>query len=142
MVAYNFSPEFVDDIASRRKRQTLRPSPRAQVGDTLQLYTGQRTKDCRKIIDEDPICIRVAPVELREDALYFDGYRQNAESAESYAQFDGFKSYAEMRAWFLKKYGGTIPRLYETRWDWPTTPMVECSGGEAFALTNGKGETI
>jgi hypothetical protein len=129
MVAFNFSPEFVDDIAARRKRQTLRRSARARVGDTLQLYTGQRTKDCRKIVDDDPVCIRTAAVELREDALYFDGHRQASDSAESYAQFDGFKNYAEMREWFLNRYGGEIPRLYETRWDWPSVSNGAREGG-------------
>ena len=127
MVAYNFSPQFVDDIAKRRKRQTLRTTARARVGDTLQLYTGQRTKDCRKIVDEDPVCIRTATIELNEDALYFDGHRQASESAESYARFDGFESYAAMREWFLQTYDGAIPKLYETRWDWPATAALTVS---------------
>jgi hypothetical protein len=119
MVAYNFSPEFEDDIAARRKRQTLRSAPRARVGDRIQLYTGQRTKSCRKIVAEDPTCIRVATVHLYEDRLHFDGHRQSQESSDDYARFDGFKDYADMHAWFMKKYDGDIPSpLYETRWDW------------------------
>lgn len=122
MVAFNFSPEFADDIAARRKRQTLRTTPRAKAGDLLQLYTGQRTKACRKLVEEDPVCIRTAVIYLHEDRLHFNGYRQAQQSSDEYARFDGFKDYADMRAWFLKKYNGTIPTpLYETRWDWPVT---------------------
>jgi hypothetical protein len=122
MVAYNFSPEFADDIAARRKRQTLRTTPRAKVGDQIQLYAGQRTKACRKLVEDDPVCTRTAEVHLYEEGLYFEGYRQTQQSADDYARFDGFKDYADMRAWFLKKYNGHIPLpLYETRWDWPVT---------------------
>lgn len=120
MVAYNFSPEFADDIAARRKRQTLRTTPRAKVGDPIQLYTGQRTKACRKLVEDDPVCTRTAEVNLYEEGLYFEGYRQTQQAADDYARFDGFKDYADMHAWFLKKYNGLMPRpLYETRWDWP-----------------------
>ena len=44
MVAFNFSPEFADAVASGAKRQTIRKTARAKKGDMLQLYTGQRTK--------------------------------------------------------------------------------------------------
>ncbi len=55
MVALSFSPKFADAVASGLKKQTIRQSARAKAGQALQLYTGQRTKNCRKLADA--ICI-------------------------------------------------------------------------------------
>jgi hypothetical protein len=46
MVAFNFQRQFVDAIRSGAKTQTIRRNARCETGDTLQLYTGQRTKNC------------------------------------------------------------------------------------------------
>ena len=55
MVAINFSAQFADAVASGQKTQTIRRSARAAAGQVLQLYTGQRTKACRKLADA--ICV-------------------------------------------------------------------------------------
>jgi uncharacterized protein YqfB (UPF0267 family) len=49
MIAINFKAKFADLVASGKKTQTIRQTNRFKVGDTLQLYTGQRTKACRKL---------------------------------------------------------------------------------------------
>ena len=57
MPALNFQKQFVPLIESGEKRQTIR-SQRKQpikVGDLLYLYTGQRTKNCRKLAES--ICL-------------------------------------------------------------------------------------
>lgn len=122
MVAYNFSPEFAEEVAARRKRQTLRPQPRAKIGDTLQLFTGQRTPECRKLTEEDPVCTRTGRVNLYPTNMHFDGHEQTADTADGYARYDGFKDYAAMYAWFLARYGEIPQPLYETRWNWPASP--------------------
>lgn len=60
MVAYNFAAQFAEAVETRKKRQTIR-APRkdnrhAKVGDKLQLYTGMRTTNCRKLVNPDPRC--------------------------------------------------------------------------------------
>ena len=49
MVAFNFSPEMAPLVLERTKRQAIRATRRARVGQKIQLYTGHRTKDCRKL---------------------------------------------------------------------------------------------
>lgn len=64
MVAYNFQAQFADAVHRGFKRQTIR-APRkhghVQAGAPVQLYTGMRTRGCRKLIDPDPICIKLIP---------------------------------------------------------------------------------
>lgn len=47
----------------RPKRTTIRRPGRARPGDTLYLYTGQRTKACRKL--GEVLCLAVTPVKIR-----------------------------------------------------------------------------
>ena len=49
MVAFNFKKGFVPDITHGIKCSTIRQTKRCNVGDVMQLYTGQRTKHCQKI---------------------------------------------------------------------------------------------
>lgn len=54
MVAYNFQARFAPDVAAGRKLQTIRAEGRrahAKAGDRVQLYTGMRTKACRKLAE-------------------------------------------------------------------------------------------
>jgi len=69
MVAFNFKREWTSLVEDGIKRQTVRASLRAEVGDTLQLYTGQRTKACRKL-RADVVCAGVSGV-TREPGRFF-----------------------------------------------------------------------
>jgi hypothetical protein len=62
MVEINFSEQFAERVKSGDKRQTIRRSKKCGPGDTLQLYTGQRTKACRKL--RDAVCKDVTYVGL------------------------------------------------------------------------------
>lgn len=61
MVAYSFRPLFVPQIQAGLKRQTIRAHRRrhARPGEPVQIYTGMRTRHCRKIVDPDPLCVGV-----------------------------------------------------------------------------------
>lgn len=51
MPSINFQERFAADVTSGKKRQTIRP-PRTRsilVGDILYLFTGMRTKHCRRL---------------------------------------------------------------------------------------------
>lgn len=99
MVALNFMKQFVSDIESGKKRQTIRENTKAKSGCYLQLYYGQRTKQCRKL--GDAICISVQKVVImatgvqQQGSTFCAGYQ-----AEAFAQADGFKTYAEMWDFF------------------------------------------
>jgi hypothetical protein len=84
MVAYSFNKQFVPLIQSGHKRQTIRANRKrhARVGETVQLYTGMRTRDCQKII-ADQRCNRVDEVRFDLSAM------ANLKAAPG--------SYAEMR---------------------------------------------
>jgi len=104
MVAFNFQSQFVAAIQSGEKRQTIRRTARASVGDRLQLYTGMRTKACRKLISPDPICTMCHYVALRPDGITF-GDASLFPSADEFARQDGFRDYDDMHRWFTERYG-------------------------------------
>ncbi len=112
MVALNFQPRFADDVESGRKTRTIRSKARCKPGDTLQLYTGQRTKQCRKLADA--VCTSVVPVEIHAHEMYVDGVRLFPGSAlrderedrdNDFAMKDGFEGFMEMADWFRDQYG-------------------------------------
>ncbi|WPZ28151.1 hypothetical protein T8A63_10815 [Sulfitobacter sp. OXR-159] len=109
MVAYNFQTRFAEAVASGQKRQTIR-APRkddrhAKPGDKLQLYTGMRTKSCRKL--RDAVCHDSCAILLEWDKAWTFGPQELfvGEDLERFAQSDGFACWADMRAWFEKVHG-------------------------------------
>jgi hypothetical protein len=104
MVAYNFKSQFAPLVESGQKRQTIRvlgkrrpPMP----GEPLQLYTGMRTKQCRKLLDPDPLCVSVMPIHINNGKVTLDGRILNAERVFELAQSDGFSSIVDFLL-FLK----------------------------------------
>ena len=66
-MAYNFMAQFADDVAAGSKSLTIREhrkgrSRHARAGELVQLYTGMRTRHCRKLVTPDPICEVVRPI--------------------------------------------------------------------------------
>lgn len=99
MVALNFMQQFVPDIQSGKKRQTIRGKTWARSGSVLQLYTGMRTKFCRKIMDV--ICASVQPLTLMAKIAQPQGnVVLMGMYLEEFAKKDGFKSYADMWDFF------------------------------------------
>jgi hypothetical protein len=66
---------------------------RAKPGDLLQLYTGQRTKACHKLLDPDPVCVMVDYVSIRPEYLTLGDTRKQAGDADAFAVRDGFEGY-------------------------------------------------
>lgn len=118
MVAFNFAAEFAGPVERREKRQTIRQTRRAEVGDRIQLYTGQRTPHCRKLTAVDPVCTFVGYVAIRPDYLTVSDVNQHPRDRDEFARLDGFKDYEDMRAWFAKRYGQTHFTGYLHRWEW------------------------
>ena len=106
MVALNFQRQFAARIARGAKVQTIRAPRRGgrdpQPKDRLQLYTGMRTKACRKI--GDAVCLNVVPIEIHAERIVLGhgAARSTLEGPylEWFARLDGFESWAACRAFF------------------------------------------
>lgn len=107
MVALSFKGQFAEPIIAGIKRQTVRAErkrpPRA--GERLQLFTGMRTKHCRKIIP-DPICTEVSLILIVIAAehpeliasIEISAVPLNAREIERFAMADGFTGTATVSA--------------------------------------------
>ena len=109
MVAYNFKSCFADDVENGKKRQTVRANGKrshAKPGQSLQLYTGMRTKGCRKLLDTE--CKKSIPVRIEDSAfkgqahVVLNGVSVNA---FRFAEADGFKSVESMLDFFRDTHG-------------------------------------
>jgi hypothetical protein len=105
MVAINFTV-FQDKILTGAKRQTIRQTARCRPGDTLHLYTGLRTKQCRLL--GTAICTRVEPVQITETpvrAIILNNRRTlRGAAANGFAAADGFDSLDDLLGFFRDKY--------------------------------------
>lgn len=96
---------FAPLVEARTKRQTIRRADSARkiaTGDRLQLYTGQRTKACRKLVAEDPVVEEVCPISLSGAGVVFADYQ-------------------DMWKWFVATYKPGAPTFSGRliTWDWP-----------------------
>jgi len=133
MVALNFMPKFAAAVEAGAKRQTIRRTARCQPGDALQLYTGQRTGECRKI--GEVVCRRVRPVTIAEDCLVLDGWRLPSGDAHQFARADGFVTLDKMRRFFRKQYGLPFDG-FVIEW-WPVQKLHnDCDGGFCVACAD------
>lgn len=99
MVAYGFKKYFAPQIEDGSKAHTIRGNRQrhARVGEPLQLYSGLRTRYCRKII-ADPVCIAVQPIIIMSSDLLdagiayieIDGLPLHRDEIEPFAVSDGF----------------------------------------------------
>lgn len=136
MVAYNFQRRFVPAIESGAKCHTIRRISKrrhARVGEFLQLYTGMRTKSCRKIFEDDRICTLssridllilpncIGAIRLGEARSYGKRLRHTdcEEQIERFAVEDGFDSAADMHAFWLDFHGAGTFRGMMIGWDAP-----------------------
>ena len=102
MPALNFMDRFADAVESGKKRQTIRkrrkdgrdPKP----GDILYLYTGMRTKRCRKL--GEVRCKSVREIELDRGQVAPGISLGTVTGApctpDTLARRDGFKSFTEL----------------------------------------------
>ncbi len=103
MPAINFKAQFADMVESGRKTQTIRkPRKRpVKVGDTVHLFTGQRTKACRKI--GEGMVVETRRVVITAVFIWVDSVVFTCESSlDEIAHNGGFNSWDEMVEWFQK----------------------------------------
>lgn len=105
MVAINFTV-FQHKIVAGEKRQTVRRAARCKPGDRLQLYTGMRTKGCRKL--GEAVCTRVERVIIPAPPLRHlmlgEGRVLRGKAAVAFARADGFESLEAFFAFFAMHY--------------------------------------
>lgn len=126
MPAISFQKQFADAVEAGDKLQTIRASrrdgkPTATVGQTLYLYTGMRTKSCRKL--GEAICTCTAQFVITEGRdMIIDGTPiRSMGSEDRFAENDGFANAGAMVDWFEEIHGlpfhGTL-----IEWDLPCSP--------------------
>lgn len=109
MVAYSFKAQFAEPIRAGTKRQTLRNDRKrhAREGETLQLYTGMRTRQCKLV--GTATCMSVAPIRLDLE----DGRVEYPETGHAitqidhldmFAQIDGFADWRALMAFWAKEH--------------------------------------
>lgn len=114
MVAINVSERFAGPVERGEKRQTIRRTMRCKPGDKLQIYTGQRTKACRKLLDA--VCENVQPVTITRGTLEVGGSVYMSDTAAAFARADGFGSFDELFQWFSDRYGTQRFEGYVIQW--------------------------
>ncbi len=117
MPSLNFKKEFVDKIVSGKKRQTIRPKGKRAFspGDNLYLFTGQRTKHCRKL--GTAVCSEIIPFlfEINDiwgphlSVRFLKDNRENIlimnwHQVTGIARNDGFDGYHDFQVFFIKTY--------------------------------------
>jgi hypothetical protein len=104
--ALNFKAEFADAVESGRKRQTIRRRRKRPVrpGDTLHLYTGMRSGQCRKL--GEAVCASVQGITIyRRGVVVLDGKDLSAGETFELARADGFANTESFIAFFREHYG-------------------------------------
>ena len=118
MVAYNFKERFAQAVEDGDKLQTIRAvrkrNGHAKVGDVIQLYTGQRTKDCRKLGEGTCVAVEKVHIPDRPYDITIDGHQlqmrvggQNIDPSKfdnDFAVANGFEDYVDMFSWFQDNY--------------------------------------
>lgn len=132
MVAYSFAPMFAHQVATLIKRQTVRADrPRhARQGEAVQLYAGMRTRQCRKLVDPDPVCTKVQRIEIAVSSLIdvlvasiaIDGIPLTREEIETFARDDGF-----------------APELLGASTPFPIQSTARANMGQFWQLNHGTG---
>lgn len=120
MVAYSFHKRFADLVAAGHKRQTIRAHRKrhARPGEPVQLYTGMRTRHCRKLISPDPICVSVRNIGIDVAGAMFalesDGFEP---ITEAFALADGFQNIDAMLAFWRQNHGAEMFHGVMIQWE-------------------------
>ena len=109
MPSLNFT-KFTDKILSGEKRQTIRLSRKHPIkrGDKLYLYTGMRTKNCKKL--GEAVCSEVVPIKIQclKDARCSNEIKitppLEASAYVDLSKADGFKSLFDFNKFFITTY--------------------------------------
>ena len=118
MPALNFQKRFAPDVELGKKRQSIRACRRdgrnPRQGQTLYLYTGQRTRGCRKLRED--ICKSSEIITIDENYIYVAGHILTDKECLQMAIADGFPDVQEFRAFFDRPPEGLPFTGYLIKW--------------------------
>lgn len=132
MTAYSFQSMFVAEVSSGVKCQTVRGHRKrhASVGERVQLYTGMRTKACRKLVDPDPIVTSVDKIWMQIsnhhggmiESISINGVPLRRSEIEAFAIADGFGGFAmsarnAMGIWFAANHNSNSFHGVVIKWE-------------------------
>lgn len=107
MPALNFKKQFAPLVATGEKKQTIRACRKdgrnPKSGQTLYLYTGMRTKGCRKIMEAE--CKSSEPMTIDESGVVINLEPLNDYDMEYLAIQDGFEYYYQLREFIEQTHG-------------------------------------
>jgi hypothetical protein len=120
-ISLSFKMEFAPLVESGEKRQTIRMRGKryAEPGDILHLFTGMRTKQCRKLADvKCVIAVQIYVDTVNEWILarHFPSVKYSYGEAQLVARADGFKDQDSFFAFFRQQYGDGIHAMQLYRW--------------------------
>jgi len=122
MPALNFKAQWADKVELGEKPHSIRAWRKRpfKVGDRVYLYTGMRTKACRKLGESD--CIDALPITIRRvqgvcTAVIVDGDLLSKYQAIQLARADGFDDLEEFAEFFLPDNGTFYGQLI--KWSVP-----------------------
>ena len=100
MGLYNFKARFVPKIEDGSKRHTIRGRRRHEdePGDTMHLFYGARTKQCRLLMRAP--CTKVERIRINDYAVFLEERILDRDECERLAVADGFDSFAEMMSFW------------------------------------------
>lgn len=116
MPAYNFKSEFADLVKCKLKTCTIRKKRKRPTiaGDVLHLYTGMRSKSCRKLLTTH--CAKVTPVQIIAFEIKLGGNVLNDNEKQQLAERDGFDGVESFFKFFHKQYGYATDELELIEW--------------------------
>lgn len=121
MPALNFKKQFAPAVESWEKLQTIRARRKdgrdPKAGQTLYLYTGMRTKVCRKL--GETTCKEVIPITIESDLYTIIGTKSlDTHDEVALAKADGFDDLSGFYDFFDKTHGLPFHGLL-IKWDRP-----------------------
>jgi len=117
MPSLNFLNKFALDVELENKKQTIRKMRKKpfKLKDHLYLYTGMRTKGCRKL--GEAIASEVSEITICPHRILVDGKELGKEEKEHLAYCDGFDSIHHFNYFFLHDYPGGEFKGQIIKWD-------------------------
>jgi hypothetical protein len=105
MPAYNFKERFANVVLDGTKSQTIRPPRKrpTRVGETLYLYTGMRTKNCRLL--REAVCSSIVSIRIATELIVMGDIFLSDDAANDLAIADGFENASQLIDFFETQYG-------------------------------------
>ena len=104
MPALNFLARLAPLVESGAKTHTVRRRSKRPIkeGDRLYLFTGMRTKNCRRLMDTECVQIQDIHIDFCGWSMTLDG---EFVDYDAFARADGLKDFHELVCWIGENYG-------------------------------------